>query len=63
MKYTFIFTEVNFGSVSIESEHQPTSQEVHEAILNGDAYFNKTEYKDIRLETQLNEKHKQDYER
>jgi len=49
MKYTFSFTEINYGSIEIESKHMPGRGEVIDAIMNGNAYFKDTEYEDIKL--------------
>ncbi|MCL2426327.1 MAG: hypothetical protein FWD05_08305 [Oscillospiraceae bacterium] len=48
MKYEFNFTEMNYGSVSIESDIQPTKSDVINAIMNGNANYKNTEYADIR---------------
>ena len=54
MKYTFSFKETNYGSIIIDSDHEPDSSEVIDAIMNGDAFIKDTEYEDICLdETQI----------
>ena len=50
MKYTFSFKEINYGSITIDSDHEPDSGDVIDSIMNGNAYFNDTEYEDIRLD-------------
>ncbi len=32
-KYTFSFSEINYGSVEIESDHIPSQEEVVDAIM------------------------------
>ena len=49
MKYDFSFTEMNNGSVAIESDRKPTTSDVVDAIMNGCAFINHTDYKDIKL--------------
>ena len=49
MKYTFNFKEINYGSITIVSDHEPTTGEVTDAIMNGNAYYKDTEYDDIQL--------------
>ena len=61
MKYQFSFKEVNYGSVEIESKSAPSKEDVINAIMNGNAYYNETEYEDIRLCS--SEKSKSDVER
>jgi len=48
MIYEFSFTEINYGSISIESDAKPTKADVTEAIMNGNAFYSDTEYKNIR---------------
>ena len=48
-EYLFTFTEVIRGSVKIESKVMPTEDEVIQAIMDGSAYYNNTEFEDIRL--------------
>jgi len=50
MKYTFSFKEINYGSIAIDSDHQPDTGEVVDAIMNGGAFIKDTEYEDIRLD-------------
>jgi len=49
MEYNFSFKEINYGSITIESATTPSRDEVIDAIMEGNAYFKDTEYKDIRL--------------
>ncbi|MCL2666047.1 MAG: hypothetical protein FWE82_10575 [Defluviitaleaceae bacterium] len=49
MKYTFNFTEINYGSIEIESDHKPDNGEVTDAIMNGGAFYKNTDYVDIRM--------------
>ena len=49
MRYTFSFKEINYGSITIVSDHKPNTSEVTDAIMNGNAYYKNTEYDDIRL--------------
>ena len=49
MKYTFSFEETNYGSISIDASATPTRSEVIDAIQNGKAFYNDTEYNDIVL--------------
>jgi hypothetical protein len=65
MKYTFSFKEINYGSITIESDHQPDASEVVDAIMNGGAYIKDTEYEDIRLDEAVKTREKPDrsYER
>jgi len=48
MRYSFSFTEINFGTVEIEADHPPNDGEIIEAIENGNVCFNKTIYENIR---------------
>jgi hypothetical protein len=48
-KYTFAFKEINYGSITIVASSQPDESEVREAVENGGAFFNDTEYEDICL--------------
>ena len=48
-KYTFLFKEVNFGSIEITSDHEPDKTEVIDNIMSSGAFFKDTEYEDIRL--------------
>ena len=48
-RYTFSFKEINYGSVVIESDHQPDASEVIDAIMSGSAYYKDTEFEDISL--------------
>ena len=50
MKFTFSFKEINYGSITIESDHTPDRSEVIDAIMDGSAYFKDTEYEDIKLD-------------
>jgi hypothetical protein len=50
MKYIFSFKEINHGSIEIESDHEPDTGEVIDAIMNGGAYIGDTEYEDIRID-------------
>jgi hypothetical protein len=65
MKYVFTFSEVNYGSVEIESEYTPTRAEVIDAIENGNAHINDTDYEKIRLEEteRLTQKKERGHER
>jgi hypothetical protein len=56
MEYEFNFIEVNYGSIAIESDTKPTRDDVIEAIMKGNAYWNHTDYKDIRLCGSMKEK-------
>jgi len=47
MKYTFNFTEINHGSVTIESKTRPSESDVVDAIHSGNAFYKNTEYEDI----------------
>ena len=47
MKYSFSFKEINYGSIEIESDHEPDNGEVIDAIMNGGAFYDNTEYEDI----------------
>jgi hypothetical protein len=49
LKYTFSFTEINFGSIEIESENEPSESEVTDAIANGGSFIKDTDYQDIEL--------------
>ena len=49
MKYTFSFKEINYGSIDVESDHEPDKGEVIDAIMDGGAYFSDTEYEDVTL--------------
>ena len=49
MKYTFSFKEINYGSITIDSDHKPDRGEVIDAIMNGNAYYKDTEYDDIQF--------------
>jgi len=51
MKYTFSFKEINYGSIAIESDHQPNEADVENEIMKGSAYFDNTYYEDIELVT------------
>ena len=50
MKYTFSFKEISYGSIELEADHVPDIGEVTEAIINGGAYIDDTEYEDILLD-------------
>ena len=64
MKYTFLFKEINFGSIAIDSDHTPDRGDIIDAIMKGGAYFHDTEYDDIRLdETRTPPKKERSYER
>jgi hypothetical protein len=56
MKYEFSFTEINYGSIEIESKTTPTKDEVISAIMSGNAYIKDSEYTDIRLSGTTKEK-------
>jgi len=47
LKYSFSFKEINYGSIEIESDHEPDNGDVIDAIMNGGAYYDNTEYEDI----------------
>ena len=49
MKYEFSFTEINYGSVAIESDTKPTRDDVMNAIMEGNAFLKDTEYNDIQF--------------
>jgi len=49
MKHTFSFKEINYGSITIESDHEPDECEVENEIMKGSAYFDNTQYEDIEL--------------
>ena len=49
-KFIYSFKEINYGSISIESENEPSELEVSEAIMNGGAYINNTYHEAIELE-------------
>lgn len=65
MKHIFSFTEINYGSISIDSDHVPTEDEVINAIMEGSAFFKDTEYENIRLvdNERPTPKKRRDYER
>jgi len=48
MKYTFSFTEINYGSIEIEADHMPDESIVIDAIMNGEAFYKDTDYRDIK---------------
>ena len=48
MKYTFNFTEINYGSIEIEAESMPNDGDVIDAIMSGGAFYKNTDYVDIR---------------
>jgi len=48
MKHRFSFTEINYGSVTVESDTRPTESDVVDAIHNGNAYYKDTEYVNIK---------------
>ena len=50
MKYTFSFKEINYGSIEIESDHEPDNGEVIDAIMGGGAYYGDTGYENIALD-------------
>ena len=47
MKHTFFFTEINYGIVEIESESIPDRNTVIQAVIDGNAIWGDSEYKDI----------------
>ena len=49
MKYTYDFTEINYGSIEIDSDKRLDKGQVVNAIMNGGAFFKNTEYVDIRM--------------
>ena len=49
MKYTFNFTEINYGSIVIDSDEKPDKDKVIDGIMNGGAFIKNTEYVDIRM--------------
>jgi len=48
-EYTFTFNEIIRGNITIKSAHEPTEEEVIEAIMSGEAYYHNTEYENICL--------------
>lgn len=48
--YYFTFSEFNYGSIKITSDHQPTEDEVIAAIESGSAFIHDTEYTDITFD-------------
>ena len=48
MKHTFYFTEINHGAVEIESDSVPDRNTVIQAVVDGNAMWGDSEYKDIR---------------
>ena len=50
MKYFFSFREINYGSIVIESDHQPDTSEVVDAIMSGNAFIKDTEYEDVTFD-------------
>ncbi|MDL2300144.1 hypothetical protein LJC01_00675 [Clostridiaceae bacterium OttesenSCG-928-D20] len=49
MKYIFSFTKINYGSVVIESDYEPTEDEVIDAIRGTATYHGDANYKGIHL--------------
>jgi len=48
-KKTYIFKEINSGSIEIETEKTLTEDEVINEIWKGNAEYNSTKYDDIKL--------------
>lgn len=48
-KYRFKFSEINYGTVVVESDKRPSDDEVIQAILDGEADYYNTEFDDITL--------------
>ena len=48
-KKTYIFKEINSGSIEIETEKTLTDDEVISEIWKGNAEYNSTVYDDIKL--------------
>jgi len=55
MKFTFNFTETNYGSVSVNADSEPNRADVINAIHNGNAFYKDTDYFDIKLIETSNE--------
>ena len=49
MKYVYTFTEINFGRIEIEAEHEAEKGEIIEKILEGKADYNDTDFTDFQL--------------
>jgi len=49
MKYVFTFSEINYGRIEIEADHQPINSEIIEQILAGMAEYNEVDFTDFKL--------------
>jgi hypothetical protein len=65
MKYRFSFSEINYGSIVVESDRKPTEGELINAILEGKADYRDTDFTDFELvETERTKpKREREYER
>ena len=61
--YYFSFSELNYGSIKITSDHQPAEDEVIAAIEGGSAFYHDTEYTDISFDKAEPIKKKDEMER
>lgn len=61
--YYFTFSELNYGSIKITADHQPTEDEVIAAIESGNAFIHDTEYTDITFDKAEQQKKKHEPER
>ena len=48
-EYVFSFEEINGGSVKIKADSEPDRGDVIDAIQSGNAFYNNTEYGEIKL--------------
>ena len=49
MKRTYLFKEINYGSIEIDSDRPLDDGDVINAIGDGGAYYKNTDYEDITL--------------
>lgn len=49
MKYVFTFSEINYGNIEIESDHQPNEVKIIDKILDGEANYHHTDFDDFKL--------------
>ena len=50
MKFTFSFKEINYGIITVVSDHGiPKDSEIIDEIINGEAFISSTTYENITL--------------
>ena len=49
MKYLYTFSEINYGAIEIEADHEPDNDEIIGKIHDGYGNFNDTDFTDFRL--------------